>query len=36
LVQFFNDAGGFSEELKELVWVEYWYMDQFAVRTGYL
>jgi hypothetical protein len=35
----FGDApGGFSEELKEIttgIGVEYWYDDQFAVRTGY-
>lgn len=35
----FADArGGFSEELKELTYslgVEYWYNNQFAVRTGY-
>lgn len=35
----FSDApGGFSEELKEFqigAGIEYWYMDQFAVRAGY-
>lgn len=35
----FGDApGGFSEELKEITLgagLEYWYDDQFAVRTGY-
>lgn len=35
----FSDApGGFSEELKEITiggGVEYWYADQFSVRTGY-
>lgn len=35
----FSDApGGFSEEMKEITLgtgVEYWYDDQFAVRTGY-
>ncbi len=35
----FGDAqGGFSEELKELNYsfgIEYWYDQQFAVRTGY-
>jgi hypothetical protein len=35
----FGDApGGFKEEMKEIttgVGVEYWYDDQFAVRTGY-
>jgi hypothetical protein len=35
---FGDAAGGFSEELKEItvgVGLEYWYDDQFAVRTGY-
>lgn len=35
----FGDApGGFSEELKEITigaGMEYWYDDQFAIRTGY-
>lgn len=35
----FGDApGGFSEELKEFYFslgAEYWYNDQFAIRTGY-
>ncbi|MCC6280754.1 MAG: type IX secretion system outer membrane channel protein PorV [Saprospiraceae bacterium] len=35
----FGDApGGFSEELKEITLgagLEYWYDDQFAIRTGY-
>ncbi len=35
----FSDApGGFSEEMKEFqfgVGMEYWYMNQFAVRAGY-
>lgn len=35
----FGDApGGFSEELKEITvgaGLEYWYDDQFAIRTGY-
>jgi hypothetical protein len=35
----FSDAsGGMSEELKEIAWsigVEYWYQEQFALRTGY-
>jgi hypothetical protein len=35
----FGDApGGFAEEMRELMFsagVEYWYNDQFAVRTGY-
>lgn len=39
MIQSFYDApGGFSEELKEIIWVvgaEYWYDRQFAVRAGY-
>lgn len=39
LTQSFYDApGGFSEELKEVkpsVGIEYWYDEQFSVRTGY-
>jgi hypothetical protein len=39
MIQSFYDApGGFSEEMKEFVWVvgaEYWYDKQFAVRAGY-
>lgn len=39
MIQSFYDApGGFSEELKEFIWVvgaEYWYDKQFAVRAGY-
>ncbi|WP_372754088.1 type IX secretion system outer membrane channel protein PorV [Labilibaculum sp.] len=35
----FSDApGGMSEELKEIAWsvgIEYWYQEQFALRTGY-
>lgn len=35
----FNDApGGFSEEMKEIIWslgAEYWYQESFALRTGY-
>ncbi|MEO6149103.1 MAG: type IX secretion system outer membrane channel protein PorV [Mucilaginibacter sp.] len=35
----FGDApGGFSEELKEIMWspgVEYWYDQKFALRAGY-
>lgn len=35
----FSDApGGFSEEFKEITWspgLEYWYNQQFALRTGY-
>ncbi len=35
----FSDApGGMSEEFKEITWslgVEYWYQNQFAIRTGY-
>lgn len=39
MMQSFYDApDGFSEELKEFIWVlgaEYWYDKQFAVRAGY-
>lgn len=39
MIQSFYDApGGFSEEMKEFIWVvgaEYWYDNQFAVRAGY-
>ncbi|MCB2220360.1 MAG: type IX secretion system outer membrane channel protein PorV [Bacteroidetes bacterium] len=39
IIQSFYDApGGFSEEMKEFIWVvgaEYWYDKQFAVRAGY-
>lgn len=39
MIQSFYDApGGFSEEMKEYIWVvgaEYWYDKQFAVRAGY-
>jgi hypothetical protein len=39
MIQSFYDApGGFSEEMKEWIWVvglEYWYDKQFAVRAGY-
>jgi len=39
MVQSFYDApGGFSEELKEIIWIvglEYWYAKQFSVRGGY-
>jgi hypothetical protein len=35
----FSDApGGFSEEIKEVMWslgAEYWYQKQFALRAGY-
>jgi hypothetical protein len=35
----FSDApGGMSEEFKEIAWslgLEYWYQEQFALRTGY-
>ena len=35
----FSDAeGGMSEEFKEITWslgFEYWYQNQFAIRTGY-
>lgn len=37
--QSFTDApGGAKEEFREIIWnagAEYWYQDQFAVRTGY-
>jgi Type IX secretion system protein PorV len=36
--QSFSAPGGFSETVKEITWglgVEYWYDNQFAVRTGY-
>jgi hypothetical protein len=35
---FYDAPGGFSEELKELMFgfgAEYWYNDQFAIRGGY-
>lgn len=35
---FYDAPGGFSEEMKEFtqsVGVEYWYNQQFAIRTGY-
>lgn len=39
IIQSFYDApGGFSEEMKEIMWsigAEYWYRNQFAVRAGY-
>jgi hypothetical protein len=39
MIQSFYDApGGFSEEMKEFIWVvgvEYWYDKQFGVRAGY-
>ncbi len=39
MIQSFYDApGGFSEEMKEIIWVvgiEYWYDKQFGVRAGY-
>ncbi len=39
MIQSFYDApGGFSEEMKEFIWVlgaEYWYDNQFAIRGGY-
>ncbi len=39
LTQSFSDApGGFQEEMREIkpsIGVEYWYDDQFALRTGY-
>lgn len=38
LQSFYDAPGGFREELREIfysVGVEYWYMNQFAVRGGY-
>jgi hypothetical protein len=39
MIQSFYDApGGFSEEMKEIIWIvgaEYWYAKQFSVRGGY-
>jgi hypothetical protein len=39
MIQSFYDApGGFSEEMKEIIWVvgaEYWYAKQFSIRGGY-
>jgi len=35
---FYDAPGGFSEELKEFIWIvgaEYWYAKQFSVRGGY-
>jgi len=35
---FYDAPGGFKEELQEIQWsvgVEYWYYNQFALRTGY-
>lgn len=35
---FYDAPGGFSEEMKEIIWVvgaEYWYAKQFSVRGGY-
>jgi len=35
---FYDAPGGFSEEMKEFIWVvgaEYWYDKQFAIRAGY-
>jgi hypothetical protein len=35
---FYDAPGGFSEEMKEFIWVigaEYWYAKQFSVRGGY-
>jgi hypothetical protein len=40
IIQSFYDApGGFKEEMKEImlsIGAEYWYMNQFAIRAGYL
>jgi len=38
LTSFFDAPGGFKEELQETnfaIGLEYWYLKQFAVRTGY-
>lgn len=39
MIQSFYDApGGFSEEMKEIIWIvgaEYWYDKQFGIRAGY-
>lgn len=38
LQSFYDAPGGFSEELKEWIicgGLEYWYRNQFAIRTGY-
>jgi hypothetical protein len=35
---FYDAPGGFSEEMKEIIWTvgaEYWYNNQFGVRAGY-
>ncbi len=35
---FYDAPGGFSEEMKEIIWTvgaEYWYDNQFGVRAGY-
>jgi hypothetical protein len=35
---FSDSPGGFSEELQEITYslgIEYWYANQFALRTGY-
>lgn len=35
---FGSKSGGFNEQMKEIIWsmgVEYWYDNQFALRTGY-
>ena len=38
ITSFYDAPGGFSEEMKEIIWtagVEYWYDNQFGVRAGY-
>ncbi len=38
LQSFYDAPGGFREELREIFYsagVEYWYLDQFAIRGGY-
>ena len=38
LQSFYDAPGGFREELREIFYsfgMEYWYMDQFAIRGGY-
>ncbi len=38
LQSFYDAPGGLKEELREITWsfgMEYWYMQQFAIRAGY-
>ncbi len=38
ITSFYDAPGGFSEEMKEIIWTvgaEYWYDRQFGVRAGY-